>query len=87
LNVGNQLGEVTTIPVPKGTQIVLDAAALHRNRELAPLRSVAATNGHPAARYWANPEEFRPDRFMEPDWPKDAFLPFSAGAHACLGRK
>jgi hypothetical protein len=34
LNVGNQMGETTTIPVPKGTQIILDAAALHRNREL-----------------------------------------------------
>lgn len=31
------------------------------------------------ARYWKDPYEFRPQRFME-DWPRDAFLPFSGGA-------
>ncbi|TEB40155.1 cytochrome P450 [Coprinellus micaceus] len=36
--------------------------------------------------YWDRPTEFVPDRFMG-DWPKDAFVPFSQGARACLGRK
>lgn len=39
------------------------------------------------AKYWDDPTTFRPDRFMKSDWNKDAFLPFSAGPRACLGRK
>ncbi|KAH6912981.1 614/534 cytochrome P450 [Coprinopsis sp. MPI-PUGE-AT-0042] len=70
LTIGNQLGETMTVPVPKGTHICIDSAALHRN-----------------PKYWPDPEEFKPDRFMAPDWPRDAFLPFSGGARACLGRK
>ena len=38
------------------------------------------------ARYWKDPHAFRPQRFME-DWPRDAFLPFSSGPRACLGRR
>ena len=30
------------------------------------------------ARYWENPNEFIPERFLG-DYPKDAFLPFSGG--------
>ncbi|KAN0127112.1 cytochrome P450 [Lactarius tabidus] len=36
--------------------------------------------------YWKDPYTFRPQRFLE-DYPRDAFLPFSAGARACLGRR
>jgi cytochrome P450 len=39
------------------------------------------------ARYWKDPEEFQPARFLDPDWPRDAFIPFSAGPRACIGRK
>jgi len=42
---------------------------------------------HYNPRYWKDPESFKPSRFLESDWPRDAFLPFSAGARACLGRK
>ncbi|KAE9391411.1 cytochrome P450 [Gymnopus androsaceus JB14] len=42
---------------------------------------------HYNPRYWKDPEEFRPSRFLDPDWPKDAFIPFSAGPRACIGRK
>ncbi|KAJ3514321.1 hypothetical protein NLJ89_g2442 [Agrocybe chaxingu] len=41
---------------------------------------------HYNPRYWKDPHTFKPSRFLE-DWNKDAFLPFSAGARACLGRK
>jgi len=41
---------------------------------------------HYNSRYWKDPYTFRPERFLE-DWPKDAFLPFSAGARACLGKR
>ncbi|TFY50345.1 hypothetical protein EVG20_g11573 [Dentipellis fragilis] len=40
---------------------------------------------HYNPRYWENPHEFKPERFLR-DWPRDVFLPFSAGARACLGR-
>ncbi|KDQ11038.1 hypothetical protein BOTBODRAFT_35791 [Botryobasidium botryosum FD-172 SS1] len=41
---------------------------------------------HHNPRYWEDPYEFRPDRFLG-DWNRDAFIPFSAGARACLGRR
>jgi len=41
---------------------------------------------HYNPRYWSDPHEFNPSRFLK-DWPRDAFMPFSAGARACLGRK
>ncbi|KDR75779.1 hypothetical protein GALMADRAFT_248468 [Galerina marginata CBS 339.88] len=42
---------------------------------------------HYNPRYWDDPETFKPSRFLKPDWPRDAFVPFSVGARACLGRK
>jgi len=41
---------------------------------------------HYNSRYWKDPYRFRPERFLE-DWPRDAFLPFSSGARACIGRR
>ncbi|KAF8070554.1 cytochrome P450 [Lyophyllum atratum] len=41
---------------------------------------------HYNPRYWDDPHSFKPSRFLG-EWPRDAFLPFSAGARACLGRK
>ncbi|PPQ79020.1 hypothetical protein CVT25_002329 [Psilocybe cyanescens] len=41
---------------------------------------------HYNPRYWEDPHSFKPARFLK-DWPRDAFVPFSAGARACLGRK
>ncbi|KZP12182.1 cytochrome P450 [Athelia psychrophila] len=41
---------------------------------------------HYNPRYWEDPHAFKPERFMD-NWPRHAFLPFSAGARACLGRK
>ena len=37
------------------------------------------------ARYWDEPKAFRPKRFLG-NYPRDAFLPFSAGPRGCLGR-
>ncbi|KAF9442073.1 cytochrome P450 [Macrolepiota fuliginosa MF-IS2] len=42
---------------------------------------------HYNPKYWEDPLSFKPDRFLKPVWNKDAFLPFSGGARACLGRK
>ncbi|PCH40910.1 cytochrome P450 [Wolfiporia cocos MD-104 SS10] len=41
---------------------------------------------HYNPRYWEDPYAFKPARFLG-DWPRDAFLPFSGGARACLGRR
>ncbi|PPQ66862.1 hypothetical protein CVT24_008570 [Panaeolus cyanescens] len=46
---------------------------------------IAAIHKNP--RYWSDPKTFKPARFLEPNWPRDAFLPFSAGSRACLGRR
>ncbi|KAF9465029.1 cytochrome P450 [Collybia nuda] len=65
----NAQGEKKAVPIPTGTNIVIDVPGLHYN-----------------PRYWEDPETFKPARFLQ-EWPRDAFLPFSAGARACLGRK
>jgi cytochrome P450 len=38
------------------------------------------------AKYWDQPEEFRPERFMG-DYNRDAFIPFAGGPRACIGRR
>ena len=38
------------------------------------------------ARHWEDPYAFKPERFLN-DWPRDAFVPFSAGPRSCIGRK
>ncbi|EAU86314.2 614/534 cytochrome P450 [Coprinopsis cinerea okayama7 len=42
---------------------------------------------HYNPRYWTDPHEFKPGRFLDPNWPRDAFIPFSAGHRACIGRR
>jgi len=41
---------------------------------------------HYNPRYWEDPLAFKPARFLG-DWNKGAFLTFSAGSRACIGRK
>lgn len=73
------------VPVPKGCLVNVIVPALHRNRKVLPVKSCAITNV-PLARYWKDPGEFQPERFLG-DWPKAAFVPFAAGARACMGRR
>lgn len=42
---------------------------------------------HRDERWWDDPLEFRPERFVEedPDRPRFAFFPFGAGPHRCVG--
>jgi len=47
--------------------------------------NVPAIHNHP--RFWDEPNVFKPSRFNDPNWPRDAFLPFSNGPRACIGRK
>jgi hypothetical protein len=38
------------------------------------------------ARYWDEPTKFMPERFLKP-YNKEAFVPFSGGPRACIGRR
>ena len=43
---------------------------------------------HRSPRYWTNPEEFRPERWLTDEYPtshKNAYLPFSSGPRNCIG--
>ncbi|KAG8914825.1 hypothetical protein FRC00_010581 [Tulasnella sp. 408] len=42
---------------------------------------------HYNPRYWKDPHAFKPARFLDPQWPREAFIPFSAGPRACIGRR
>ncbi|KDQ10003.1 hypothetical protein BOTBODRAFT_36622 [Botryobasidium botryosum FD-172 SS1] len=42
---------------------------------------------HYNPRHWKDPNHFNPERFMSADWNRDAFMTFSAGSRACLGRR
>ncbi|PPR07141.1 hypothetical protein CVT24_010512 [Panaeolus cyanescens] len=44
--------------------------------------AICSTAIHYNPRYWSEPHSFQPSRFLQPDWPRDAFLPFSAGTPA-----
>ncbi|KAG9030926.1 hypothetical protein FRB95_003310 [Tulasnella sp. JGI-2019a] len=46
---------------------------------------VSAVHHNP--RYWQDPYAFKPERFLDPNWPRDAFVTFSAGSRACMGRR
>ena len=82
---GNIRGEKKAIPIPKGTNILINVVGTHYNRTY--LVSSADVSGFIyfddekylfSARYWDDPHTFKPSRFLK-DWPRDAFLPFSAG--------
>jgi cytochrome P450 len=40
---------------------------------------------HRDPRWWGDAETFRPERFLEPTHPRDAYLPFGAGPRMCIG--
>lgn len=44
------------------------------------------TGLHYNERFWKNPHEFNPHRFLN-EYNKDAFIPFSDGARGCLGKR
>lgn len=40
---------------------------------------------HRHPEYWKEPQKFIPDRWMDPELNKEAFLPFGAGPRLCIG--
>uniref|UniRef100_A0A8H7XL65 Cytochrome P450 n=1 Tax=Psilocybe cubensis TaxID=181762 RepID=A0A8H7XL65_PSICU len=80
------------VPKISSEDTVLTVGNIHGQKRVVPVakgtRVIVHIPGlHYNPRYWDDPESFRPSRFLSPDWNRDAFLPFSAGARACLGRK
>ncbi|KAG8878773.1 hypothetical protein FRB97_002314 [Tulasnella sp. 331] len=49
------------------------------------LYDIAAVHHNP--RYWPEPYSFKPERFLDPNWPKEAFISFSTGSRGCMGRR
>lgn len=71
----------TTATRPDGTHYAKQVA-IPANTSI----GISITGMHYNPRYWDNPNEFRPARFLG-DYPRDAFMPFSAGVRACIGRR
>lgn len=75
--------------VPQGTNMIVSLTGLHYNSKF-----IVASNRYDVeplplrvlAKYWDDPSEFRPERFLG-DWDKYAWVPFSSGPRACLGRR
>lgn len=42
---------------------------------------------HYNPKYWDDPADFVPARFLDPNWNRDAFIPFLSGPRACIGRR
>ncbi|PPQ93732.1 hypothetical protein CVT25_013072 [Psilocybe cyanescens] len=83
---------VVNIPKVSAEDTVLTVGNIHGEKRTVPIakgtRVAINTPGlHFNPRYWDDPTTFIPSRFLESDWNRDAFIPFSAGARACLGRK
>ncbi|KAH9485051.1 Cytochrome P450 monooxygenase 124 [Psilocybe cubensis] len=83
---------VVNIPKVAGEDTVLTVGNVHGEKRSFPIakgtRVAINTPGlHFNPRYWDDPTSFKPSRFLKSDWNRDAFLPFSAGARACLGRR
>ncbi|GLB37532.1 putative cytochrome P450 [Lyophyllum shimeji] len=82
---------VTGIPKESAEDTSLATTDAQGNQVVVPIPKGADITIHVPGlhynpRYWSKPDSFIPSRFLG-DWPRDAFLPFSAGARACLGRK
>ncbi|KAG8933170.1 hypothetical protein FRC00_013514, partial [Tulasnella sp. 408] len=92
VNIPKHAAEDTTIPVSPAVAndgvSQLDPLAKPKSlfvpKGTAVLISPSGLHYNP--RYWKDPNEFKPERFLEQDWPRDAFMPFSSGARACIGR-
>ncbi len=41
---------------------------------------------HRDEKYWKNPEEFKPERFLNNEYNEDYFIPFGGGPRLCIGK-
>lgn len=42
---------------------------------------------HRSEAYWPDPGAFRPERYLDGSWNKDAWVPFSKGVRNCIGQE
>ncbi|KZT39759.1 cytochrome P450 [Sistotremastrum suecicum HHB10207 ss-3] len=75
-------GEDLVLPVSSSTSD--ERKTLHCPKGTAIVLDTPALHYNP--KYWKDPYVFNPERFLE-DYNKDAFIPFSGGARACIGRR
>jgi cytochrome P450 len=71
-NIGRRTSEPVELGgyrLPAGTFVWPSIAAIHTDRRI----------------WGADADEFRPERWLEPDPPLHAFIPFGGGTHRCLG--
>jgi len=89
LVAGNINGDTKALPIPAGSYININVPGLHYNRKCFAfsVAGLVLKLTMALAKYWKDPETFDPTRFLNKDWPRDAFLPFSLGARSCIGRK
>ncbi|KIK59158.1 hypothetical protein GYMLUDRAFT_170120 [Collybiopsis luxurians FD-317 M1] len=83
---------VTAIPKYSAEDTTLTISSATGGKRILPVPrgsyvSLNVVGLHYSPRYWKDPDEFRPARFLESDWPRDAFISFSAGPQDCIGRK
>ncbi|KAK0202382.1 cytochrome P450 [Desarmillaria ectypa] len=76
---------VTAIPKLSAEDTVLIATSATGDRATIPVPKGVSILLDVPARYWKDPDTFNPSRFFG-HWPKEAFMPFSLAARACLGR-
>ena len=75
-----------SVMMSEGDRILIHIPGLHYNRGSKAFFCIFSSLNSILARFWDEPESFKPERFLR-DWPRDAFLPFSGGPRACIGRR
>lgn len=78
LTLVKQSAEDTQLPMADGRSVYVPKDTMVE-------MSLVGLHYHP--QHWDKPEEFRPERFLCNDWPREAYMPFNLGARACIGRK
>ncbi|GAA6010361.1 hypothetical protein JCM10207_005192 [Rhodosporidiobolus poonsookiae] len=74
------------------TEVVLDAKTMggEPRKVVVPAGSWIkenVTGAHYSPLEWDDPCDFRPSRFLEKDWPRESWLPFSSGLRGCIGKQ
>ena len=76
------------VSIPPDITIALNVAGLHYNgRFIVYVIFFTDLSIYLTEKYWEEPFQFKPERFIKGDYNKDAFIPFSAGPRACIGRR
>ena len=75
-----------SVPIPEGSTVLIDVPGLHYNGKSHSTCPHTSGSRKKTEKYWREPSKWSPDRYLT-EWNADAFVPFSVGARACIGRK